>query len=85
MCTIQAPSATSNVVVPGTFVWLEDEQEAWIEGEVIAVEKKKITVRANGKEVRGKRDGTNKRLWKTSGRISGRQQRLKFGASSTCV
>lgn len=31
---------------------MEDEQEAWLSGEVVNVEKKKVTVRIKGKEVR---------------------------------
>ncbi|CAI5513551.1 unnamed protein product [Closterium sp. Naga37s-1] len=43
--------APSSVVVVGSKVWVEDEQEAWIDAEVIAVEKKKVTVDVRGKQI----------------------------------
>ncbi|CAI5465850.1 unnamed protein product [Closterium sp. Yama58-4] len=37
-------------VVVGSFVWVEDPEQAWVEGEVVKVEKKKVTVKVGDKE-----------------------------------
>ncbi|CAI5980848.1 unnamed protein product [Closterium sp. NIES-64] len=37
-------------VVVGSFVWVEDSDQAWVEGEVVKVEKKKVTVKVGDKE-----------------------------------
>ncbi|GJP38325.1 hypothetical protein CLOM_g22778 [Closterium sp. NIES-68] len=37
-------------VVVGSYVWVEDAEQAWVEGEVVKVEKKKVTVKVGDKE-----------------------------------